>query len=62
LLQLLGIGAAQDAIVERLKGNTFTCQLPLGVFMAVEVKLGIERKVGAELDKERAEVAIDPID
>ncbi len=33
-------------------------QLALGVFVAVQAQLGVVRKVGAELEEERAEVAV----
>jgi hypothetical protein len=62
LLEALGIGAAQNAIVERLEGDVFASQLPLGVFVAIDAKLGIERKVGAELQEERPEVTVYRID
>ena len=55
LLQTLGIGAVLDAIVERLKGDAFAGELPLGVFVPVQAQLGRIRKVGTELEKERAE-------
>src|SRR6201993_2277528 len=61
-LQALGVGTPQDAVVEGLEGNAFLCELTLGVFMAVEAELGIERKVAAELEKERSKVPIDGID
>ena len=56
---MLGIGAAQDAVVERFEGDPFARQLPL--FVPVDVELGVERKMGAELDKERAELAVQPV-
>jgi hypothetical protein len=62
LLQPRGIGAAQDPIVERREGDAFARQLPLGVFVPIQVQLGIERKVAAELEEERAEVAIHRVD
>ena len=62
LLQACRIGTAQNAIVERLEGDAFAGELALGVFVTVEAQLGIERKVGAELQEERAEVAVHRID
>ena len=61
MLQLLGIGAAQDAVVERFEDDPFARQLPLGIFVPVDAELGVERKIGAELDKERAELAVDSV-
>src|SRR6267378_1895912 len=60
-LQTQGVGAAQNAIVERLEGDAFPRELPLGVFVAVQAELGVERKVAAELEEEWPEVAIDGI-
>src|SRR5207342_2739657 len=56
------LGATQDAIVERLKRDAFACELALGVFVTVQAQLGIEWKVGAELEEERSEVAVHRID
>src|SRR5215469_2128171 len=61
-LQALGVGTPQDAVVEGLEGDAFLCELTLGVFVAVEAELGIERKVAAELEKERPKIPIDGID
>src|SRR3984893_16607776 len=61
-LQLRGSGTAEHAIVERLEGDAFLRELALGVFMAVQAELGIERKVAAELEEERTEIAVDRID
>jgi hypothetical protein len=61
-LETFGIGALQDAVVERFESDTFLRELALGMFMAVQAQLGIERKVAAELEKERPEVAIDGVD
>ena len=61
-LQTLRIGAAQDAVVERLKGDAFARELALGIFVAVQAELGIERKVAAELEEEWPEVAVDGVD
>ena len=49
LLQARGLGAAENAVVERREGDAFARKLALGVFVTVEAQLGIERKVGAEL-------------
>ena len=62
LLQTLGIGAVMDAVVERLKGDAVAGELALGVFVPVQTQLGRVRKVGTELEKERAEVAVDGVD
>src|SRR5258708_31502938 len=62
LLHPLRLGAAEDAIVERLESDAFLGELPLGVFVAVQAELGIEREVGAELEEERAEVAVHRVD
>ena len=62
VLQADRVGAAQNAVVEGFKGNAFACQLALGVFVAVETQFGIERKVGAELEEERAEAAVHRVD
>ena len=61
LLQALGIGAVQDAIVERLKSDALPGELALGVFVAVQAELGVERKVAAELQEKWPEVAVDGI-
>src|SRR6201988_2481114 len=61
-LQALGVGTLPDAVVEGLEGDAFLCELTLGVFMPVEAELGIERKVAAELEKERSKISIDGID
>src|SRR6266849_4093881 len=60
-LQTLRLGAAENAVVERLEGDTLLRELALGVFVAVQAKLGIKRKVAAELEEERSEVPIDRI-
>src|SRR5260370_7831278 len=60
-LQTQGVGAAQNAIVERLEGDDFPRELPLGVFVAVQAELGVERKVAAELEEEWPEAAVDGI-
>jgi hypothetical protein len=61
-LQALGVGTRQDAVIEGLEGNVFLCELTLGVFVPVKAELGIERKVAAELQKERSKIPIDGID
>ena len=62
LLQSSGIGAAQNAIVQGLEGYPFLGQLSLDVLMAVDAQLGVVGEVGAELEKERAEVLVDAIE
>ena len=62
LLQACRIDTTQNAVIERLKRDAFAGELSLGVFVTVEAQFGIERKVGAELQKERAEVAIHRVD
>ena len=62
LLQSRRSGTAEQAIVERLEGDAFLRELALGVFMAVQAELGIERKIAAELEEERTEIAVDCID
>ena len=59
LLQTLGVGTAQNAVVEGLEGDAFLGQLPLDVFVAVDAQLGVVGKVGAELEEERAEIFVD---
>jgi len=44
LLQAFGVGAVQDAVVERLERDTFLGELAFGVFVAVQAQLGIEGK------------------
>src|SRR6202035_1613318 len=62
LLQPRGGGTTKHAIVQRLEGDAFLHELALSVFMAVEVELGIERKVTAELEEERTEIVVDRVD
>src|ERR687888_286317 len=62
LLQPLRVGAGKDAIIQGLKGDAFLGQLPFDVFVTIEAKLGIVGEVGAELEKERAEVLVDAIE
>src|SRR5262245_60185794 len=61
-LQTLRIGAAENAIVERFESDTFLRELALGVLMAVQAQLGIERKVATELEEKRPKVAVDRVD
>ena len=61
-MQARRIGTTQNAVIERLEGDAFAGKSLLGVFVTVDAQLGIERKVGAELQKERAEVAVHRID
>ena len=62
LLQAFRVGAAQDAVVERLERNALPGELAFGVFVAVQAQLGIERKVAAELEEERPEIAVERVD
>jgi hypothetical protein len=62
LLETLGIGTGKDAVVEGLEGNALLGQLAFDVFVAVETELGVIRKVGAELEEERAEVFVDAVE
>src|SRR5712671_3738564 len=62
LLQTFGVGAAQDAIVERLERNALPGELAFGVFVTVQAQLGIERKVAAEFEEERPEIAVERVD
>ncbi|MBV8359256.1 MAG: hypothetical protein JO189_15175 [Deltaproteobacteria bacterium] len=61
MLQTLGISAVLDAVVG-LKSDAFAGELPLGVFVPVQTQLGRVRKVGTELEKERAEIALNDVD
>ena len=62
LLQSSGVGAAQNAIVQGLEGYSLLGQLSLDVLMAVDAQFGVVGEVGAELEKERAEVLVDAIE
>ena len=62
LLQARGIGAGEDAVVQRLEGDAFLGQLPLDVLVAVDAQLGVVGEVGAELEEERAEVLVDAVE
>ena len=46
-----------DPVVERGERDPGLRGLPLGLLVAVEAELGVVRKIGAELQEERAEVA-----
>ena len=61
-MQRASIGAAEHAVVESLVGDRLAAELTLGVFMAVEAQLGVVWEVAAELEKERAEIAIEGVD
>src|SRR3954452_4193992 len=61
-LQPLGIDTTQDTVVEGLELDALPYKLALGIFVAVKTKLGVERKVAAELEKERTKIAIECID
>ena len=58
LLHALGVSATENAVVECLEGDALTGQLPLQVLVAVKTQLGVERKVGAELDEEWTKIFI----
>jgi hypothetical protein len=62
LLQALGIGTRENAVVERLKRDAFLRKLALGVFVTVQAELGIEGKVAAELEKEWPKIPIERVD
>src|SRR3990172_10943333 len=57
-----GILGGADAIVQRFIGDAAPRQLPFQPLVPVETDLRRVRKVGAELDKERAEVAVENVD
>ena len=61
-LQRPGVVAREDAVVERLEGDAALAQLALGVLVAVDTQPGVVRKVGTELQEERAEVAVDAVE
>jgi len=61
-LRQLGVGTGLDAVVERFEWNAALGQLAFEVFVAVDGKLGVVREVGAELQKERAEVLVDGVE
>src|SRR3712207_181825 len=48
--------------LQRLIGDTFPGQLALEVLVPIEAQLGVVRKVGAELEEERAELAINAVE
>ena len=53
-----GIATRENAVVEGLEGDPALAELPLHILVAVEAELGVVGEVGAELQKERAEVFI----
>jgi hypothetical protein len=57
-LQTLGICAAEDTIVERFERYPLVHELALGIFMTIQTKLRIKRKVAAEFEKEQPEIPI----
>ena len=61
-LEAFGVITPQHAVVQRLETDPFGGQLLFGVFMPVDAQLGCIRKVAAELEKERAEIAIHTVD
>src|SRR5258705_7706115 len=61
-LQRLGVFAPEDAVVQRLEGDAALAQLALGVLVAVDTQLGVVRKVGTELQEERAEVVVHAVE
>jgi hypothetical protein len=62
LLQGGRLVAPAHPVVEGLEGDAAFGQLALGVFVAVETELGVVREVGAELEEERAEVAVHAVE
>jgi hypothetical protein len=56
------MGLIEDAVVECLEGNASVGELAFGILMAIEAQLGIERKIAAELQEERAEIPVQRID
>jgi hypothetical protein len=56
------VGAAQQAVVERLEADALPVELTLEVFMPVHTQLAGVREVRAELQEERAEVTINGVD
>jgi hypothetical protein len=61
LLQRGGIADRGEAVIECLEPEAGLGGLPLGPVVAVEAQLGVVRKVGAELEEERAEVIVDAV-
>src|SRR5262245_41485050 len=61
-LRQLGVGTRLDAVIEGLERHTALGQLALEVFVTVDGELGVVREVGAELQKEWAEVLIDGVE
>jgi hypothetical protein len=62
LLHRRRLGALGNAIVERLERDASSSKLTLEVLVTVEAELAVVREVGAELDEERTEVAIDAVE
>ena len=61
-LHPLGIGARHNAVIQRLVADAAMGQLLFYVLVSVQAKLGVIRKVCAELQEEGAEVAVDTVD
>jgi hypothetical protein len=61
-LELLGIRAGKEAVVEGLIGDALFLQAALGPLMAIEANLDPEGGVGADLDEGRAEVPVDQVE
>jgi len=61
-LQRLGVGARQHAVVQRLERDAAFGKLTLGVLVAVDAQLGVVGEVRAELQEERAEVAVHAVE
>src|SRR4029077_2666570 len=61
-LQQLRIGAGLDAIVQRLERYAALGKLAFQVLVAVDVELGVVRKVGAEFHEQRPEVRVDAVE
>ena len=51
-----------EPVVQGGEGDALLRGLPLGPLVAVDAQLGVVRKVGAELDEERAEVVVEAVE
>ena len=61
-LQVPGLRAGEDAVVESFVGDAPLGELALEVFVPVHTELGVIREIGAELQEERAEIPIDAVE
>jgi hypothetical protein len=61
-LRQLDVGAGLDPIIEGFEWYASLGQLALEVFVAIDVELGVVRKVGTDLQEEGAEVLIDAVE